>query len=149
MDNFVSSDRIVTKLTAVHKARFDRNVNKINVQIKHVKCECSRNFDFVESYHQRQLAWVVLGAGQGREAGAHLVVTVTTPHGENCHVAQVFRSTHPALSHSRVELYIHTEQKGENTDRSQCWGLLYFVSPSVCVCSIPSRCASRDSTGAW
>lgn len=61
------------------------------------------------TYHQRQFIGVSWRTRQGRQAGADLVVTVTTPNWQHCDVPELVGLVLPLLSHCRVEIY--TEQR--------------------------------------
>lgn len=68
------------------------------------------------SYHQRQLVGVSWGARQGGQAGAHLVVAVTSPDWHDCDVPQSVGLTDPPLSHRRIEIY--SGRRGESDRRA-------------------------------
>lgn len=61
------------------------------------------------TYHQRQFIGVSWRTRQGCQAGADLVVTVTTPNWQHCDVPELVGLVLPLLSHCRVEIY--TEQR--------------------------------------
>ena len=95
------------------------------------------------TYHQRQLIGVSRRTRQGRQAGADLVVTVTTPNWQHRDVPELVGLVLPLLSHCRVEIY--TEQ------RFHIYPNLYFISKLWYWkkhFSSPSRYGSRASTGA-
>lgn len=57
-----------------------------------------------KSYHQWQLVRVSWRTRQGSEAGADLVVTITTPDRQNCDIPELVCLVNPLLSDCRVEI---------------------------------------------
>lgn len=61
-------------------------------------------------YHQWQLVRVSWRTRQGSEAGADLVVTITTPDRQNCDIPELVCLVNPLLSDCRVEICTHSNQ---------------------------------------
>lgn len=72
------------------------------------------------SYHQRQLVGVSWGARQGGQAGAHLVVAVTSPDWHNCDVPQSVGLTDPPLPHRRIEICSGRRRESDRRGQHCC-----------------------------
>lgn len=66
---------------------------------------------FTNNYHEGQLIGVSWGTRQGCQAGADLVVPVTTPNRQNCDVPELFCTVHPLLSDCSIEIYMERRQR--------------------------------------